>query len=228
MNISRRQFFRISAYTSILAGFSGFHLTIGNELPSVTLIGDSIRIGYQNIVTRELTNKAQLWFPDENCLDTVNILRNAHSWFVKRKTTIFHINSGLHDLKTTYFGGTENVVPLDFYKINIERIIKLIFRFQPAAKIIWATTTPIIDEQANKAHQIDQDFSRHNEDVIQYNSAAREVCNRLGVGIDDLYDLIMKSGADRLFTEDGVHFSDLGYEYLGQQVAASIELLLKS
>ena len=65
-------------------------------------------------------------------------------------------------------------------------------------------------------------FDRMEADVQAYNARALEICSRLGVQVDDLYSFVMEAGGDQSMSQDGVHFTDDGYELLGVEVARVI------
>ena len=79
------------------------------------------------------------------------------------------------------------------------------------AKLIWASATPV-PEGARK---------RSNENVVKYNTKAKEIMEKNGIFINDLYSFALPK-LDRIQREKNVHFTRFGYEVLAQQVAASI------
>ena len=90
-------------------------------MKTVVLIGDSIRLGYQATVQHALTDFAAVGarrkmagIPSmSSCISTRGSQPSAPA--------IIHINAGLHDLKTIYYGGTENIVPIDHYRATWRR-----------------------------------------------------------------------------------------------------------
>ena len=189
-------------------------------------LGDSIRIGYQWQASLYIESQADVWAPDENTYHTVHLLENADKWIRDQPADIIHLNSGLHDIKCIPFGSRKNLVPVDYYMDNIERIVKYIHRVKSDTIIIWATTTPVIDERAASAHQEQMDFSRYNEDVIRYNEAVKKVTARLGIPVNDLYEFVMSGEPERIITDDGVHFTETGYQFLGEQVSNAVRVFL--
>lgn len=182
----------------------------------VILIGDSIRIGYQDFVRRELGTRAQVWSPDENGRDSRNVLAHLDEWSVARQPAVIHINCGLHDLKVE-FGATTHQVPRDEYAANIRKILERLQR-ETRAQIIWATTTPV-----NQAwHHANKEFDRFEADVVTYNATASAIARELGIPIDDLNTVITNEGRDALLLPDGVHYQPAGYLLLGKTVAEFI------
>ncbi len=185
----------------------------------VILLGDSIRLGYRATVAQKLEKVAHVWSPEENCAHSVNILINFRGWLEGRNPDVLHLNCGLHDIRTLVDGRSEILVPLEWYRRNVEAILALIGERCPQAKLIWATTTPVLEEITG---QSGRDFQRFNRDIEAANDAAREVCGRLGVEINDLNAWVKENGPANLINPDGVHFSAEGSRILGERVAWAI------
>ena len=109
--------------------------------PRVVLIGDSIRMGYAPLVAERLAGKAIVISAKPNGEDTANVLRNFDEWVIKERPDVVHINAGLHDLKVK---DKAYQVPLAEYEKNLQTILERI-RTGTKAKIIFATSTPILD-----------------------------------------------------------------------------------
>ncbi len=185
-------------------------------MKKIILIGDSIRIGYQEVVREELAGKAEVWAPEANGGDSRNVLARLSEWVLSRQADVVHVNAGLHDVKRP-FGAQENAVPLAEYRRNVQAILERIDR-DSKARPAWALTTPV----NQKWHHERKGFDRFEEDVLAYNRAAMEVCQELGVPVDNLFEVVMDAGRDRLLSPDGVHFTDDGYHLLGQAVARAV------
>ena len=196
-------------------------------MKQVVLIGDSIRMSYEETVRRELAGVAEVWGPAENGAHTTNVLVHLHAWVLNRQPApdLVHINAGLHDLKTVWYGGQESVVPVEHYRRNVELILRVI-RERTKAKVIWATTTPVIYERAHANHAQARDFDRYDEYVVSYNIAATQVCKRLGVPVNDLFEVVTAAGKEMMLRDDGVHFTPAGQQLLGTAVAGKIRELL--
>jgi len=179
----------------------------------VILIGDSIRMGYQDGVRAHLAEIAEVWAPAENGGDSRNVLAHLEEWILSRDADLVHVNCGLHDLKRE-FGAPEPAVPLPEYRRNVEQILRAVLD-QTRSKAVWAATTPV-----NEAwHRENKPFDRVEEDFNAYRRAAAEVCRDLGVPIDDLFEAITAAGRDELLLPDGVHFTEDGYALLARRVA---------
>jgi lysophospholipase L1-like esterase len=195
-------------------------------MPSIVLIGDSIRMGYQATVIQQLAGTAEVWAPETNGGHAVNVLMHLHLWVKHRQPDLVHINCGLHDLRTDHFGGGEPLVPLPIYATYVERILRYI-RAHTRATVVWATTTPVIDAAAKAAHTKWNDFDRYDADVVAYNGVATAICQRLGVPVDDLYAVVAARGAATMQMGDGVHYTPEGSGILGEAVATCIRSHLR-
>ena len=185
----------------------------------VILLGDSIRMGYQATVIKELKEVAEVWAPTENGAHTANLLVQLSTWVLPKNAAVIHLNAGLHDLKTLHYDTRETVIPLRHYRENVETLLRTM-REKTPARLIWATTTLVNDEGSRRAREKNREFRRYNVDVEAYNRAAVKVCRKLRVPVNDLYTLSQQH--PELQLPDGVHFSPAGYELLGKQVAARI------
>ena len=186
----------------------------------VTLIGDSIRIGYQEIVRLESAGLGEIWTPEQNGLDSRNILEHLDDWVIARQPDLVHINCGLHDIKME-FGATAHQVPLDEYAANVSEILTRIQR-ETRAKIIWATTTPVHE----RWHHANKEFDRFEADVETYNQAATGIALELKIPVNDLNAIVTQAGRDLLLLPDGVHYKPEGYELLGKTVAEFVRRYL--
>ena len=197
-----------------------------NELPKVVLIGDSIRIGYQTFVIKELSGIANVWAPDQNCRTTDNIIYHLHHWIKKQKPDLVHMNAGLHDIRTLSFdlGPGNTIVKPVHYKDNLETIFGWIQKYVKC-KVIWATTTPVIDQKVKSRHAEAQDFTRYNADVQVINKIAKQVADKYDIPINDLYSLVKKHLLKEM-KEDGVHFHKKASKILGEKVADEIRKYL--
>jgi len=184
-------------------------------LPRVVLIGDSIRLGYAPLVAKLLDGKAIVISPAPNGEDTSNVLRHLDEWVLTQNPQVVHINAGLHDLKLK---GTTYQVPLGEYEKNLKAILGRI-RQGTRARVVFATTTPILD--ALHA-QRQAGFDRFEADVQKYNAVAMSVMKQAGVPVNDLHTIVVDSGTATLLGSDGTHYTPEGYAKLAAAVADSI------
>jgi lysophospholipase L1-like esterase len=175
------------------------------KLPRVLLIGDSVSRGYTQAVRKAMAGKANVYRAPENCGPTANGLKKIEVWLGDGKWDVIHFNFGIHDRATPLADYTQRLTQL------VERMKKT------GAKVIWATTTPIPDDLPK---------NQTAASIIERNQAAAEVMKTQGVAIDDLFGAITPNLAAMQNPND-VHFNSGGYDFLGEQVAKSIEAALK-
>lgn len=181
----------------------------------IVLIGDSIRMGYQETVRRELEPGIRVRSPEPNGGHSRNVLDHLDAWVLDRPPDAAHLNCGLHDLAKSFDSGLPRV-PLEEYGRNVARLLD---RVQGAGILpVWATITPV-DEVL---HHRNKSFDRFEADVEAYNEAALEAAEAAGVAVNDLFGVVEAAGRDRLLRDDGVHFSDEGSRLLGEAVAAFV------
>lgn len=190
-------------------------------MKNIFLIGDSIRFGslkspgYGIYVKKQLVNQANVYAPDENCRFVQYTLRYLHEWAAdidKESIDIVHWNNGLWDVLRLL--GDEPFTPCDVYADTLERVYRRIRKLFPHARIIFATSTPVIEEMATP------EFERRNTDIALYNQAAIDRLVPLGVEINDLYQIA--SRFDYSLYADWVHFNEAGSEKLAQAVIAKL------
>lgn len=181
-------------------------------MKSIFLIGDSIRMGYDAYVNESMQNVAKVFYPDSNCMYAEHVLRNLHEWkmqFGVENADAVHFNAGLWDTLRIY--GDDPITKIDVYADYIERIIKRIKFLFPEAKIIFATSTPCIEDEFIK------DFEyRTNADVEKYNKIATEIVLKHGGIINDLYDLLKDK--QHLHSDQTHYYTAEGTRVIGEQV----------
>ena len=183
----------------------------------IVLIGDSIRMGYQEAVRERLADWADVCGPDQNGGTSENVLAHLDEWAITRPPDIVHINCGLHDLKKE-FGQDTAAVPLGRYAENVRTILTRL-KTETEATVIWALTTPVNQER----HHKNKPFDRLETDVAAYNTVATDIGRELGIVVNDLFATITTAGRDDLLLPDGVHFKPVGYALLGKSVADCIK-----
>ena len=197
------------------------------KLPKVVLIGDSIRLGYAPEVAKLLAGKATIVSAKANGGDSANVLKNLTAWAIAEKPNIVHFNCGIHDTKKDKQSGKFQVPP-EQYEKNLRSIVEQI-RKETSARVIFATTTPIIDDRA-AAKRDKATYELLDASIIEFNGIASRVMKELKVPVDDLRAVI-GAGEERgqLMSDDGVHFTAAGTkklaaavaEFIGEQLAES-------
>ncbi len=167
-------------------------------MKSIVLVGDSIRMGYQETVRAELAGWANVWGPDQNCKTSENLLANLDEYVIKRQPDVLHINCGLHDLKKG-FGHDTAQVPLNEYSDNARTIMTRVKK-ETDTIVIWALTTPVNQEW----HHNNKKYDRFEADVATYNAAATDIARELNIVVNDLFSVITSGGRDDLLLPDGL------------------------
>ena len=175
------------------------------KLPRVLLIGDSVSRGYTEAVRKALAGKANVHRAPANCGPTASGLKNIDVWLGDGKWDVIHFNFGIHDRGT----------PLADYTQRLDQLIERMKK--TGAKLIWASTTPIPDNPAQKQTAAS---------IVERNRAAAELMARHGIAIDDLFTAVTPHLAQMQNPGD-VHFNGQGYDFLGQTVATSLEQAIK-
>ena len=199
-------------------------------MKKVFLIGDSIRYGidgengylygYGYFVKEKLKGEMEVYAPDENCRFLQYTLRYLHEWAAKIEDwsaiDVVQWNNGLWDALRQF--GEEPFTPLPMYKEYLVRVYKRIRLLFPNAKIIFALSTPVSEEMARP------DFTRKNSEIEQYNQAAIEVMDTLGVPVNDLYTLASQIRGQ--YYLDWVHYNAEGSAILADKVIDAIRKVL--
>lgn len=186
-------------------------------MKSCILIGDSIRLGYQATVNAALEGFVTMWQPEENGGTSANILEHLDEWVLSRKPDIVHINCGLHDIARREDDNTQSRIDLDQYTKNVRSIFDQV-RAKTNAQLLWARTTPVIEERHNSL----KGFHRYNADINAYSAAVDSICKEMNIPIDNLHAIVLASNPEAILTADGVHYTDEGKVLLGKAVAEFI------
>lgn len=176
------------------------------KLPRVLLIGDSVSRGYTLATRAALAGKANLHRAPENCGPTANGLKKLDIWLGKGKWDVIHFNFGIHDRAT----------PVADYEQRLEQIITRLKT--TGAKVIWASTTPIPPDT--------KDGPKASLAIEEKNAIAAKLAAKHGIAVDDLFAFVTPQLATVQNPKD-VHFTSEGYKLMGQEVARSIEQVLK-
>ena len=187
-------------------------------MKKIVLIGDSIRMGYDKYVKEALSSVAEVYYPNENCRFAENVLRFAHEWKSKGEwpddVDLVHWNAGLWDALELF--EDEPLTTLDYYEQAIFRIHKRLRMLFPHAKIVFATSTAVLEDKCGK------NFRRRNSTIEKYNETAlRALKNTDTSSINDLYP-ISKSCPEE-YHSDWVHFRTTeGMALIGGKVISVI------
>lgn len=188
-------------------------------MPKVLLLGDSISEGYRGYVSEHYSGVVDVMWQSENVRFTTYFLRNIDEWAQKLKVgtnvDVVIFNVGLWDL--AYVGEDEPLVSVEEYQKNLQRICYKLKQHFCNAGIVFATTTPVLENGLYSFH-------RKNQDIIRYNEAAVKVASEQRIEVLDLY----KEATELTECDyaDWTHFNEQGYRYLAQKVIAEIDAQL--
>jgi hypothetical protein len=182
-------------------------------LPNVLIYGDSISIGYTSGVRKALKGEANVYRLHCNggaSTSFVSKVETLHS--VMRDPAleghwafswdVIHFNVGLHDLKFVSdkgkldkAKGSRVTAPVD-YRIQLEQILAFLDATAPEARLIFALTTPVPENERG----------RFAGDAAHYNQIALDVLkNHPDVVTNDLHTLSIP------YLKDGnVHYQGTG------------------
>ena len=183
-------------------------------MKKVMLIGDSIRLGYQAKVAELLGKIALVSGPSENCRFSAYTLFNLATWVPDNDFDVIQWNNGQWD--TCHMPDGNIHTPLASYLELQERIARILLK--KTKKLVFATTTPVWPEQftCGSIHP------RRNEDITEYNSAAVDLLEGLGIEINDLHSPV-REDIKRYIAEDMVHLTEAGNRLCASLVAGMIE-----
>ncbi len=203
-------------------------------MKNIFLIGDSIRHGsyvetldsklspgYGVYVKEKLESAglANVCSPDENSRWAQYTLRFLHKWAKEvpdpEKVDVVHWNNGLWDAVRLF--GDEPLTPIEFYELMLPRVYNRIRLLFPNAKIIFATSTAVIEEMSRPQ------FTRRNEEIKLYNAIAKKVMAQLNVPVNDLWAVTENWGPE--MHADWVHFNEEGCRILADKVIEAIDTL---
>ena len=170
------------------------------KLPRILLIGDSVSRGYTQPTRKALAGKANVHRAPANCGPTASGLKNLDAWLGAGKWDVIHFNFGIHDRAT----------PAADYVKRLEEIVVRLER--TGAKLIWASTTPIPDNPAQKQTAVS---------IVEKNALAAEVMKKHGIPTDDLFGA-MTPRLKEFQPPLDVHFTGAGYDFLGAIVGEAI------
>jgi alpha-L-fucosidase len=200
-------------------------------LPNVFLYGDSISMGYTEEVRRQLDGAANVYRLHDNGGTSGSFIPKMKDLNTAMRDPlldkpwdfdwdVIHFNAGIHDLtyrreadgeRDKIEGKLTTTIPQ--YKQNLEEIIAYLRKMAPNAKLIFATTTPIPEDEPGRIA----------DDAVKYNKAALEVLSRHpDIAINDLH-AFTKPNHSKWWRKPGdVHYNEAGSIAHGTQVAEVI------
>ena len=178
-------------------------------MKQILLIGDSIRMGYCETAKALLADRYEVIFPKENCRMSQNILTSLGAWAGlcrPEDVTVVQFNCGHWD--AARFGGdSEPLTSLDEYAKNLRAIVRRLRGYFPAAKLIWASTTPM-----NPTHPQTSN-PRTTDEIRAYNAVAAAIMAEEGIAVNDLFAATEHWSTDDF--ADYCHFTPEAFARLG-------------
>lgn len=187
----------------------------------VVFYGDSIVQGYDinkyipeindkyNCGIGGFTSETLLWICDEAV--------------VKYKPSLVYISVGTNDLGNTNMRSPREIA------LNIEKLIRLVRGNLKEVKIITASTTPC-DE--NKQGPKVGKYLRTNFNISIVNKEIKNICNRYeNVEFIDIYSTLLdkiSGNIKDIYTTDGLHLTEKGYEKITDIIKPRILKLYKN
>ncbi len=178
----------------------------------ILFLGDSISLGYRDIVKYNLRGCCEVLFPREQGKFASDLYRMLYEWkkyvTCDRQIDMVYWNAGLWDVVRIF--GDEAQTSVDDYKKYLEKVCLRLRKLFPKAKICFATTTPVVEERYT------DEFFRKNSDIEKYNKAAECVLKDKVDFFDDLYSFMQNIEAKNY--RDATYFT---YD-ANQKIAAHI------
>ena len=187
-------------------------------MKNILLIGDSIRRGYDKYTRMAFEGVANVYYTEENCRFAAYVLRHLIDWKTStgcpEDVDCVHWNAGLWDCLVLDDG--EKLTPVEVYGYYIERVCKTIKSYFPKAKVIFATSTPVVEERFVGC------WKRYNKDIELYNKTAVEIAKKYGFEVNDLYELVKGVPVD--YYSDMTHlYTKKGTELIANHVIKVLE-----
>jgi hypothetical protein len=179
--------------------------------PRVLLIGDSILGGYMVKVIQQLEGKAYVdaWVNPYNQSEHLNkvILPEV---LAKGPYDVIHFNMGLH-------GWQEGRIKPGTFEPLTKGYVDVIRAKFPQAKLIWASSTPVMLE--GEVKRLDPII---NGNILEQNRMAAKVMAQANVPVNEFYALL----ADKLELarggKDKFHWNAPAYQLLADQCVGSV------
>ena len=181
-------------------------------MKKLVLLGDSIRlIGYGQSLAEKLSDKYEVWQPEDNCrwADYTYRMLSDHAESVKGADVI-HWNNGHWDICDLF--GDGSFTSVENYVKAMTRVAKRLLTITD--KVIFSTTTPVTERLTYE----------NNERIKKYNAAVVPALRELGIIINDLY-AVVEPHIEEYIKEDNIHLNEIGSEACATQIADLIRSL---
>lgn len=179
----------------------------------ILLLGDSIRLGYEQKVKEKLGSEFEVYSPEDNCrfvrytmFYLKDYLRDCPD------PDLIHWNNGLWDTQFRY-GSEPFTSPLRYIE-DLQTVAGMLKAVTP--RVIFATTTPVNPQNPEQC----------NDTIAYFNSLAVPAMQHMGLQINDLNAQVAPHIGEYI-CEDLTHLSEAGKEACASQVVNSILNLLQ-
>jgi hypothetical protein len=179
--------------------------------PRVLLIGDSILSGYMAHAIKNLDGKAYVdaWVNPYNQSEHLNT-KILPEVLAKGPYDVIHFNMGLH-------GWQEGRIKPGTFEPLTKGYVDAIRAKLPNAKLIWASSTPVLLEGDVK--KIDPVI---NGTIIEHNRMAAQVMAECGVPVSDFYALLVDKLDLARGGKDKFHWNGPAYQILGDKCVEEV------
>lgn len=182
--------------------------------PRVLLIGDSILSGYMAHAIKQIEGKAYVdaWVNPYNQSEHLNT-KILPEVLAKGPYDVIHFNMGLH-------GWPEGRIKPGTFEPLTKGYVEMIKAKLPNAKLIWASSTPVLLEGDVK--KLDPVI---NANILEQNRMAAKVMAECGVPVSDFYGLLVDKLDLARGGKDKFHWTPPAYKILGDNC---VEAVLKA
>jgi len=181
-----------------------------STLPHILLIGDSMLGQYGEEVVKELLGIANVDRWTTGAFISDKMIAQMAQVVSSSTYQLIHFNeSGLHSLSV-------DRVPQGQYGNRMEKYLKAMKQAAPAAKLIWANTTPVTVK--GMPGVLDDTLTKI---VVEHNEATVRIINTYDIHVDDIYTLMM--GHLETARGDKWHWKSEGAMLMAKAVVASIK-----
>ena len=183
-------------------------------MKQIVLLGDSVRMQYQPVVGKKLSDIAEVSGPEENGRWSGYTLNSLRFWLPQLpEPDLVQWNCGLWDMGDDYQEG-RHFYPPDLYEETCRRICRVLRKMtgKPDLPIVIATTTPTWQDD----HQ----------DIGLYNDILRKVAAEENARINDLYAVVAPA-KEKMICEDHIHLTPEGVEAVAERTAEILRAALE-
>lgn len=182
------------------------------NLPRVLLIGDSITRAYYPAVEKRLAGKASVGrLSSSGFISDPALLEQIKMVLTQYKFKVIHFNNGMHGWQHSE----------KEYEQSFPQYLKVIEKYAPNAKLIWANTTPLKVSPLPSADSVMQATDGR---IAKRNEIAAKFMRSNGIPIEDL-NSPMQGHPE--YHVDNIHFNDEGISIQADIIAVDIQKSLQ-